>query len=217
MFETFFSPVDCFFNLLDQFLLISNNGNAVLVEQVKIPVNRPSRPIRHINLDQVVLLHNYTNPFYIHCKNISFSAQLKKHNYEIDIRERNNFINMSEPEFETSNTTAITKLSLKTIKIQRENFSQKFYSWLESFPFLEKYLILLGFTIAGILSLTIFSVCLLRFLRMLICKSLKFNINRNKTKTKKAHEMRIRAQAADNAAFDEEAGPFTGGQTESNF
>ena len=29
--------------------------------------------------------------------------------------------------------------------------------------------------------------------------------------------MRIRAQAADNAAFNEEAGPFTGGQTESIF
>ena len=84
-------PVDCFFHSLEQFLLIYNNGNAVLVEQVKIPLNRPSRPIRHINLDQVVLLDNYLNLFYIHCKNITFLAKLK-HSYEIDIKERNNFI-----------------------------------------------------------------------------------------------------------------------------
>ena len=195
-------------------MLISNNGNAVLVEQVKIPVNRPSRPIRHINLEQVVLLHNNPNPFYIHCKNITFSAELKPHNYEIVIKERNNFINISEPEFENSNTTAITELSLRTIQIERANFSQKFYSWIESFPFLERYLILLSLTIAGIFSLAIFAVCLLRFLQMLICKSLKFTINK---KTKKAHELKIRSQGADNAAFDEEAGPFSDAQTESGF
>ena len=130
---------------------------------------------------------------------------------------KNEIISLSKPEFENPNTTAITELSLRIIKIKRENFSQKFYSWIESFPFLERYLILLGFTIAGILSLTIFAVCLLRFLRTLICKSLKFGMNKNKTKTKMAQEMKIRAQGADNAAFDEEAGPITDAQTESEF
>ena len=140
--------------------------------------------------------------------------------YSSFLTERNNYINISEPEFDSnrnSNTTAITELSLKTIKIQRENFSQKFYSWIESFAFIEKYLILLGLTIAGIFSLTIFAVCLLRFLRMVICKLLKFDINKNKTKTKQAHEMKIRAQGADKEAFDKGAGPFTDGQTESTF